>query len=84
MRQIDEGHRILNLFQGQAPVEPVSRRGSVYPGDRRIHAPAAVSVQIHDLDIADANQQLLNGNVPAVAVWLPDFMRVGVFEEMAD
>ena len=42
-------------------------------------------MQIHDLDLTDAAQppNLLRGHVPAVSVWVPDFMRVGVFAEMA-
>ena len=84
-RQIDDDGRIVNLFQGAAPVQPVALRGSVYPGDRRIHAPEAVTVHIHDLDLTDSAQppNLLKGHVPAVAVWVPDFMRVGVFDQMA-
>ena len=84
-RQIDEQGRIVNLFQGEAPVHPVTLRGSVYPGDRRIHAPEAVTVQIHDLDLTDSAQppNLLKGHVPAVAIWVPSTMRVGVFEQMA-
>ena len=84
-RQIDSEERIANLFQGAAPVHPVSRRGSVYPGDRSVHAQDEVSVQIHDLDLTNGAQppHLLRGHVAAVAVWLPDSMRVGVFDEMA-
>ena len=83
-RQIDSDGRIVNLFQGAAPVNPVSRRGSVYPGDRRIHAAESVTVQIHDLDLTDSGQppSVLKEHIPTVAVWVPGFMRVGVFEEM--
>ena len=84
-RQIGDDGRIVNLFQGEAPVHPVTLRGSVYPGDRRIHAVKAVTVQIHDLDLTDSTKppNLLNGHVPAVSVWVPSSMRVGVFDEMA-
>ena len=82
-RQIDDDERIVNLFQGEAPVSPARLRGSVYPGDRRIHAEDVVTVQIHDLDLTDADQQLRRGHVPAVAVWVPTSLRVGVFDEMA-
>ena len=84
-RQIDEQGRIANLFQGEAPVHPVALRGSVYPGDRRIHAAEVVTVQVHDLDLTDSAQppNLLKGRVPAVAIWVPSTMRVGVFEQMA-
>ena len=84
-RQIDHNGRIVNLFQGAAPVQPVALRGSVYPGDRSIHANEVVTVQIHDLDLTDSAQPpgLLRGHVPAVSVWVPDSMRLGVFTEMA-
>lgn len=84
-RRIGGDGRIAELFQGEFPVHPVALRGSVYPGDRRIHATQAVTVQIHDLDLTDsaASPNLLRGHVPAVAVWVPGFMRVGVFDEMA-
>ena len=84
-RQLGDDGQIVNLFQGEAPVEPVSLRGSIYPGDRRIHSDEAVTVQIHDLDLTDRSKppSLLKGHVPAVAVWIPDFMRVGVFDQMA-
>ena len=82
-RQIDDDERIVNLFQGEAPVTPARLRGSVYPGDRRIHAEDVVTVQFHDLDLTDADQQLRRGHVPAVAVWVPNSLRVGVFDEMA-
>ncbi len=83
-RRIDGNGRIANLFQGAAPVQPVKLRGSVYPGDRRIHAEAVVSVQIHDLDLTDSRHppNLLRGHVPAISVWVPSFMRVEVFDEM--
>ena len=75
-RRIGADERIVNLFQGEDPA---------YPGDRHIHATEAVTVQIHDLDLTDGSRppNLLRGHVPTVAVWLPDVMRVGVFEEMA-
>ena len=84
-RQIDDDGLIVNLFQGAAPVQPVSIRGSTYPGDHRIHSSDAVTVQIHDLDLTDSSKSrvLQRGHVPAIAIWIPRFMRVGVFEEMA-
>lgn len=83
-RRIHDG-RIAELFQGEAPVQPQSLRGSQYPGDRSIHSPENISIQIHDLDLTDSASPpvLLQGHVPAIAVWMPDAMRVGVFEEMA-
>ena len=83
-RQVNEDGRLAYLFQGVAPVDPAELRGSVYPGDLRIHAERAVTVQIHDLDLRDKRRQQLRGHVPAIAVWVPKFMRVGVFDEMAE
>ena len=80
-RQINDDGRLANLFQGAAPVEPERLRGSVYPGDLRIHAEKALTVQIHDLDLTDEARQPLKGHIPAVAVWVPGAMRVGVFDE---
>ena len=76
-RRIDDG-QIVSLFQGADP-------GSGYPGDQRIHATETVTVQIYDLDLTDSADppNLLKGHVPVVSVWVPRFMRVGVFEEMA-
>ena len=84
-RRLGYDGQIVNLFQGGAPVQPLTLRGSVYPGDRRIHAVEAVTVQIHDLDLTDSAKppSLLEGHVPAVSVWVPRSMRVGVFDEMA-
>ena len=85
VRQIHDDGRIAQLFQGEAPVNPPTIRGTVYPGDRRIHADAAVTVQIHDLDITDSATppNLLRGHVPSITVWMPRSMRVGVFEQMS-
>ena len=80
-RQINGDGRIRELFQGEAPVEPRRLRGSVYPGDRQIHSAETVTVQLHDLDLTGAQGQLLRGHVPAIAVWLPGFMRIDSFGE---
>ena len=83
-RRIRNDGRVAELFQGEAPVSPAELRGSVYPGDRRIHAPEAVTVQIHDLDLTDSANppSLLKGHVPSISVWMPNALRVGVFEQM--
>ena len=82
-RRIDDRGRIAELFQGGAPVTPKRLRGSVYPGDRRIRSVEELTLQIHDLDLTDSKQpnRVLQGHVPALAVWVPGFMRVGVFDE---
>ena len=82
-RSIDARGQIVNLFQGAAPVLPSRLRGSVYPGDHRIHAADRLTVQIHDLDLTDPERNLLRGHVPAIAVWVPRRMRVDVFHETA-
>ena len=82
-RQVDSEGAIVNLFQGPAPVDPVRLRGTTYPGDQRIRAEHSVTLQIHDLDLTDKDRNLLRGHVPVVALWVPDHMRVGVFDEMA-
>ena len=82
-RQIDDHGRIRELFQGEAPVEPKRLRGSVYPGDRQIHSAATVTVQLHDLDLTGPRGNLLQGHVPAIAVWLPDSMRRDFFGEIS-
>ena len=82
-RAIGDAGRIVNLFQGENPKRTRRRHDIIYPGDRHIHAVDTLTVQVHDLDLTDRGRNLLRGHVPAVAVWVPDFMRVGVFEEMA-
>ena len=75
-RRLDEHDRIRELFQGNDPA-------TEYPGDRRIRAEKELTVQIHNLDLTNKSRQLERGHVPTIAVWVPDFMRVGVFDEMA-
>ena len=81
-RQLNSDGRVLNLFQGPAPVTPRVERGSIYPGDREIHSQSSLSVQIHDLDLTDENpDNILRGHVPAIAIWIPEPMRIDVFED---
>ena len=78
--------RLVNLFQGEDPEKKGRRgpRGSIYPGDRNVHARGQLTVQIHDLDLTDGSKppRLIRGHVPAIAVWMPESMRVDVFDEM--
>jgi hypothetical protein len=76
-RELSEDGRIKNLFQGENPVEPRSRRGSIYPGDRNIHAANRVTIQIHMLTLTDANDRPLATQVPVVAVWVPSRLAAG-------
>jgi len=69
-RTLNDASEIPNLFQGAAPVNPPERRGSIYPGDREIHAADGVTVQIHNLVLrgTDGDEKR---DVPNVAVWIP-------------
>jgi hypothetical protein len=75
LRTLDVGGEIPNLFQGAAPVNPPERRGEIYPGDREIHAPDQLTIQIHTLNLADrATGNVIYEDVPNVAVWIPEGM----------
>ena len=69
-RGIDENGEVSNLFQGEAPVHPVERRGKVYPGDRAIRDDDNVTIQIHILDLT-RDDHVVAENVPVLAVWVP-------------
>lgn len=72
-RTLSETGEIPNLFQGEAPVHPVERRGEVYPGDRNIHHPQDVTIQIHRLTLRDHNtHDVAFDDVLTVAVWIPE------------
>jgi hypothetical protein len=45
----------------------------VYPGDREIHAPNELTIQIHTLRVTHAGAEV-EVDVPAVAVWVPRAM----------
>jgi hypothetical protein len=71
-RTLGQLGRIPNLFQGAAPVNPPERRGEVYPGDREIHSPNDVTIQIHRLDLLDRDSGLVAfENISNVAIWIP-------------
>lgn len=70
-REIDDSGSVPNIYQGEAPVEPRSQRGSVYPGDRKIHNPSNVTIQIHSIDLKFRGSTVQRG-VPVIAVWVPD------------
>ena len=69
-RAVDANGRIRNLFQGAAPVNPPALRGSIYPGDRKIHEPEDVTIQMHFVGLT-LNSETVAYNVPVVAVWIP-------------
>lgn len=69
-RSIDENGQISNLFQGEAPVKPPSRRGEVYRGDRAIRDDNNVTIQIHFIDLK-REDRVVAENVPVLAIWVP-------------
>jgi len=74
-RGVDANGRLKYLFQGAFPVSPLSRRGSIYPGDKEIHAADRVSIQVHWLALTEGDAVVAN-EVPVLAVWVP--ARLGV------
>jgi hypothetical protein len=84
-RGVDENGQVTNLFQGAAPVNPPSRRGEVYPGDRNIHADGKVTIQIHHLNLmrddGSGNKVVVMNDVPVVAIWVPARLAVGWLSE---
>jgi len=79
-RGVDGGGEVTNLFQGQAPVHPIERRGEVYPGDRAIHEDGQVSVQIHTLDLTRGGA-VVREDVPVLAVWVPARLAIGWIDQ---
>ena len=69
-RSINENGEIYQLFQGEAPVSPPNKRGSIYPGDRKMKDPIQLTIQIHKLNIKyDGNDRYRE--VPTMAIWVP-------------
>ena len=66
----DEGKIATNLFQGAAPTHPKALQGTVYPGDFKIRAADAVTIQIHSLSLTRNGHPTIE-DVPVIAVWLP-------------
>jgi hypothetical protein len=69
-RGVDENGEVIQLFQGEAPVQPRNRRGEVYPGDRAIRQDDTVTIQIHTLNLTRDENVVLE-DVPVIAVWIP-------------
>jgi hypothetical protein len=63
--------RVKQLFQGEAPVEPMALRGSVYPGDKAIFREGMVTIQIHTLDLTNDASQTVASGIPFLAIRLP-------------
>ena len=68
-RSVGENDEIPTLFQGQAPVNPPSERGKIYPGDDAIKEISAITVQVHILTVKRPNESI--ENVPTLAIWMP-------------
>ena len=75
-RGIYNNGEIAKLYQGENPVNPPSRRGTVYPGDQAIREDNIVSVQIHMLDLI-RNGTVEYKDVPVLAVWIPARLAIG-------
>lgn len=70
--KVNNEGEIENLFQGEYPVDPIEKRGTVYPGDRQLHDRDRVTVHIHRISVLDENRSsVIADNVPAVTVWVP-------------
>lgn len=87
-RRLDnKGHdEIQELFQGKNP-----RTGQViYPGDREIKDDGLVSIQIHRLhlkdsngdDIFDEDGSLVYGDVPTLAIWIPEHIGKDIIRQV--
>jgi Z1 domain len=65
-RKVDKDESIVNLLQGPHP----DANGAIYPGDRRIRRPEGVTIQIHNVEIKEPDDERIQ-NVPTIAVWIP-------------
>jgi hypothetical protein len=68
-RSVGQDDEIPTLFQGQAPVNPPSLRGTIYPGDDAIKDSSVITIQIHILTVKRPNESLTD--VPTLALWMP-------------
>jgi hypothetical protein len=69
-RTLNSEDEIRQLFQGAYPVDPLERRGTIYPGDREIRALDGITIQLHKVTITSGSGSIRD--VPVVAMWLPD------------
>lgn len=72
-RSVDGDDQIPTLFQGPNYDRSTTPLTTIYPGDREIHAPHALTVQIHTLQVQRDGMPPLD-DVPAVAIWVPRAM----------
>lgn len=73
-RSVDGSNEIPTLFQGSNPGVENGNPVTTYPGDSEIRLSPGLTIQIHNLNVSNANQGQLAGNVPAIAVWVPGEM----------
>jgi hypothetical protein len=77
-RGLNEEGRIPNLFQGEYPVNPRHLRGTIYRGDREVHAANRVTIQVHMLTLTDREERtVVARDVPVLAVWIPARLGAG-------
>jgi hypothetical protein len=75
-RGLDGDDQIPTLFQGANYDRSTSPPETIYPGDREIHAPDTLTVQVHTLEVKRGSTTQAD-NVPAIAVWVPRAMEAG-------
>lgn len=75
-RSLNDQDELSELFQGEYPVYPRSRRGEIYPGDRAIHSEDNITIQIHCLKINSKDRQLaLTVPIINIAIYIPQRLR---------
>ena len=66
-----EGKIASQLFQGANPSTGADQ-GSIYPGDRHIRADGNITIQVHRLDLTNAEDgPVVAPDVMVLAVWVP-------------
>lgn len=70
IRRLNDSGEIPNLFQGAYPVER-EHRGEIYPGDREVHEPNEVAIQLHTLTIPAQEGSPEYRDLRALAIWIP-------------
>ena len=72
LRGVGDDGEIKNLYQGEAPVQPLVQRGTIYPGDHVIKDDERVTVQIHFLDLRNDQNSIVSSDTYVLAVFLPE------------
>ncbi|WP_227440308.1 Z1 domain-containing protein [Methylobacterium sp. W2] len=73
-RGINPASRVKQFFQGEAPVKPLSARGSIYPGDREIADDRYVTIQVYRLNLTRGikeDKRVVAEDIPFLAIRLP-------------